>query len=715
MGDAGLLDIASPYQSAVAFLTVALPFLKVPGGRLVASHAARAGILVASASIASTFARGLLPRSVGDQAVATGICTAAIYQVTVTSHSAAETLALFTTGSRGMRGRVPDQTRLMAVDLAFAAAGMVIDQVLPHKPRESLAVSITRFAGQSLMLGGAAGAAVTIVDEGLAKVFPGQELSKRPIAVDVALGGSIAGLTVFIRHQHAREFGLVDPKRRAVKSAGLVKTAKASVAGVGAALGMLTLAASEQFIAHKVKQLLDERVRRFDIGSPFVGHAVAMGLFGAAGAGAFVVAKRRIETGDDIVEPAYPEPPASEFVTSGPKSVVPFDTIGKEGRRFVLMALTADEISAVMNEPAINPIRIVGGYEAAEQTEERAQLCLQELEALGAFDRSLICIASPTGVGYVSYTFAESLEYLTRGDCATVIPQYALVPSAMALFDTHDGVALQRRVLELTRDRIATMPPERRPKLVQFGESLGAQVALDVAYPKGAQEFDALGLDAGLYLGVPFRSTSWNSWWNARSQFDPQRQMALVPDSDALEARFADADGRRKHVMVVHDDDPVNRFSYRLVVKQPWWLGPPATRPPKVPRETIWRPVTTFVLTVIDLLNGMDFKPGEFVRRGHDYRMDSRGATAATYGLACSSVQAEAINEALRQREQDWAARRLVARKFASARDSVTRTLKSWGVSSQDFMNVEGDGPIVADVNPSAQMLPNRFGSSGVL
>lgn len=286
----------------------------------------------------------------------------------------------------------------------------------------------------------------------------------------------------------------------------------------------------------------------------------------------------------------------------------------------------------------------------------------------------------------------------------------------MALFDTHDGVALQRRVLELTRDRIATLQPDRRPKLVQFGESLGAQVALDVAYPAGSPEFDRLGLDAGLYLGVPFRSKSWNSWWNTRGEFDSPRQMSLVSDSDVLEARFSDPGVRRRHVMVVHDDDPVNRFSYSQVVRQPWWMGPPATRPPKVPRETIWRPVTTFVLTVIDLLNGMDFKPGEFVRRGHDYRMDSRGATAATYDLACTPEQAEAITEALRQREQEWAARRLVARKFANARDSVTRTLKSWGVSSRDFSSIEdGQGPLVADVNPESQMLPNRFGSSGVL
>lgn len=695
---------------------VTIPLMKLPGSRLVASHAARTGIVVASASVAATFARGLLPRSVGDQAIATGVCTAAVFQLTVTAHSAAETIALFTTGSRGMRGRVPDPTRLMVVELAFAATGAVIDQLLPHKPRENIAVSLIRFAGQTLMLGGAAGAAVSVVDQGLAAIFPGQQLTKRPIAVDVILGGSVAGLTVFLRHQNARQYGLVDPKRRAIKRAGVITTAKAVGAGLGATAGMLLLAASEQFVAHKVKYVLDERVQRFDIGSPLVGHSVSLGLFGLAGAGAFVVVKRRIERGDDIVEPAYPEPPTNEFVTSGPQSVVPFDTIGKEGRRFVLMALTAEQITKVMDEPAIDPIRIVGGYEAAKTTEDRARLCLQELERLGAFERSLICIASPTGVGYVSYTFAESLEYLSRGDCAIVIPQYALVPSAMALFDTHDGVALQRRVLELTRDRIATMPPDRRPRLVQFGESLGAQVALDVAYPQGSTQFDDLGLDAGLYLGVPFRSTAWNSWWNARDQFDPHHQIALVADSDVLESRFAEPGARRRHVMVVHDDDPVNRFSYRLVVRQPWWMGPPATRPPKVPRETIWRPVTTFVLTVIDLLNGMDFKPGHFVRKGHDYRMDSRGATAATYDLPCSTTQADAISEALREREQEWAARRLVARKFASARDSVTKTLKSWGVSSQDFLDAqEGDGSLVADVNPRSQVLPNRFGSSGVI
>lgn len=685
---------------------------KLPGSNYVASHAARAGILAASGNFAATFGRGLLPRTVGDQAVATGVSTAVTFQVATTAHAAAETISLLTTGTRGMRGREPDPTRTMVADLSFVAIGAVIEQVLPPRSDELLAVSIVRFGAESLMLGGAAGAIVAVVDQGLAQIFPGEALTRRPVIVDVALGGMVAGLNVYLRHQHAREFGLVDPDRRAIKRAGLMATLKATGTGVAAAGAMLTLAVTEQFVAHSIKNFLDRKVSRFDIGSPMVGHTVALGMLGVAAGTTFVVVKRRIEEGASVIEPAYPQPPENERVTAGPKSLVPFDAIGKEGRRFVLMALTAEEISTVMGEPAQDPVRAVSGFGPPLGTEERAQLCFDEMVKLGAFDRSIVCIAAPTGVGYVSYTFAESLEYLTLGDCAIAVPQYALVPSAMALFDTRDGVALQRRVLELSRDYIASRPHASRPRLVQFGESLGAQVALDIAYPDGADVFGRYGLDAGLYLGAPFRSAAWNSWRAATQTFDPNRVMALADQPAELPS---DSDGRTRppsHIMIVHDDDPVNKFSYRLVIAPPWWMGPPTTRPPKVPRETVWRPITTFILTLVDLLNGMDFKPGEFARKGHDYRIDSQLAVSAAFGLPCTPVQAAAIDDALKRREQEWAARRLVARKFASARESVSRTLKSWGVSAHD--RTAAVAPITADVNPTADFIPRRLGSSGV-
>ena len=104
-----------------------------------------------------------------------------------------------------------------------------------------------------------------------------------------------------------------------------------------------------------------------------------------------------------------------------------------------------------------------------------------------------------------------------------------------------------------------------------------------------------------------------------------------------------------------------------------------------MPRETRYRPVTTFVLMLVDLKNGMNSKPGAFVRRGHDYRIDARAALELAFGLRTTPEQAEAIEAQIRRSETDWAARRLVARKFARARNSVLSQLQSWGVDPADL------------------------------
>ena len=39
--------------------------------------------------------------------------------------------------------------------------------------------------------------------------------------------------------------------------------------------------------------------------------------------------------------------------------------------------------------------------------------------------------------------------------------------------------------------------------------------------------------------------------------------------------------GRLRHLMVVHHDDPVNKYGFRMILQPPWWMGPPATRPPR--------------------------------------------------------------------------------------------------------------------------------------
>jgi hypothetical protein len=134
-----------------------------------------------------------------------------------------------------------------------------------------------------------------------------------------------------------------------------------------------------------------------------------------------------------------------------------------------------------------------------------------------------------------------------------------------------------------------------------------------------------------------------------------------------------------RHVQVIHDDDPINKFDYASVVRAPWWMGPPETRPPMVPRETVFRPVITFIISLIDLKNGMNSKPGLFVRVGHDYRIELCEAVQRAYGLPATPEQAERIEAALRDREREWATRRMIANRFARARDSVRAQLTRWG------------------------------------
>jgi hypothetical protein len=122
-----------------------------------------------------------------------------------------------------------------------------------------------------------------------------------------------------------------------------------------------------------------------------------------------------------------------------------------------------------------------------------------------------------------------------------------------------------------------------------------------------------------------------------------------------------------------------------------------------VPRETKFRPITTFVLATVDLFNGMQSKPGTFVRRGHDYRIDIVEGLRQSFGLTCSPEQAESVELALRNRETEWATRRMVARKLDKARKSIERQLADWGSSTLE----------IADLDPTLAEQPNAFARLG--
>jgi uncharacterized membrane protein len=651
-------------------------------------RAVQAGVAGASWSIAGTFARGLLPRSPLQQAVATGAVAATHYQLTATAWSALEAVA-------ALPGRRPGLKASMVVAGAAMAGGMATSVAASRVADHSMAASAAATAGRIIAFAGLAGGSAAAWEELLQRrlgLRPGLDTTLIP---SVLTGAGVVAFSVVAGSRRARQFGIVAPERHAVSESDARTLAKAAGLGVGSALGLSALMVGEQLAARGIERGMAAVVRR-DTGAlgSLVAHGLVLGAMVSGGTLALRRVTGMVERRDDIVEPAYPVPPTSPFVSSGPRSAMPFDTLGKEGRRFVLMALKAEEITAVMGEPAREPVRVVGGYESAGDLAERARLTVQDMVDCGAFERSTIVIGVPTGVGYFNYTLTEALEYLTRGDCATVVPQYALVPSALALNRTLDGEHLTRLVLEGVRDRIRSFPAGMaQPRVYLVGESLGANIALDVSTLPGGAEgipaLTALDVSGGLYLGVPFRTQFWIRWRADPNRVDPGNTVLQV--SEPGEAPPLPA-GRSRHLMLVHHDDPVSKFGYRLILQPPWWMGAPNTRPPLVPREVKFRPITTFVLATVDLLNGMHSKPGTFVRVGHDYRIDVRLGLQRSLGLDCTGEQAEGIEDALRRREQQWATRRMVARKLDRARRSIERTLREWG-STID----------VADLDPQAE------------
>ncbi len=674
-----------------------MPLLRRPGWltRWATDTPAQAGVIGAAWSVAGSLSRGLLPRSPLDQALATSVIATINYQLTATGWASLEAAA-------AVPGRRPGTLARISVATVAITGGYATAFATSRRSADSPIAAAAYALGRQTAFAGIAGGAASLWDELLHKrlgLRPGLDTTVVP---NLITGAAIAAGNVYFAVRRAHRYGTTTSEHR-FAGVNARSVSVAAAAGAGAAVGLGTLVVTEQLAARGIEAGIRTVIRR-DPGAlgSLVAHGILLGGLTVASGVALRRITLRLQSRDDIVEPAYPEPPTSVHVSAGPASTMSFESIGKEGRRFVLMTLTPEEITAVMGEPAIEPVRVVGGFESTSDIAERAKLTLADLESCGGFDRGLICVASPTGVGYVNYTIIEALEYLTRGDCATVVPQYALVPSALAMPRTAEGVHLTRLVLEGIRDRISAMPADQRPRVVLMGESLGANVALDVSTVPGPYTgipaLDHLGVDGGVYFGVPFRSEFWQRWRVNPEAMDPDHRLLCVAQPDQAPPL---SPGSMRHLMLVHNDDPVNKFGYSMVLQPPWWMGPPATRPPGVPRETRFRPVSTFAIATIDLLNGMNSKPGQFKRQGHDYRIEARMGLQRSYGLKCTPAQADAIEHALRERETEWAARRMIARKLDRARRSIADTLSSWGDVNVDVADLD---PALAEHAPASPL-----------
>ena len=275
---------------------------------------------------------------------------------------------------------------------------------------------------------------------------------------------------------------------------------------------------------------------------------------------------------------------------------------------------------------------------------------------LPLLDRSLIMLVSPTGTGYVNYVAVAAASYLTRGDVATVTMQYSKRPSPLSMGKVKDAREQNRhlwlRIVERLHHR-----PGQLPRVVVFGESLGAHTSQDAFLHWGTLGPQALGIERALWIGTPYLS-GWMHEVTGPARLDvAEDSVVVVNDFAQLEALGEERRGRLRFVLVSHDNDGVTKFGPDLLTTAPRWLGSGRPRPEEVagasprgiPPDMRWRPVTTFFQSLIDMKNAQI--PGAYRSWAHDYRPDLTRFVSEVYGLPASAEQLAAIERAVEQRE----------------------------------------------------------------
>ena len=297
-------------------------------------------------------------------------------------------------------------------------------------------------------------------------------------------------------------------------------------------------------------------------------------------------------TDDGVEQPQDPMIPGSEA------SLIPWDGIGRWGKHFIVGGPTTEAISDFSGEEALRPIRVYVGLRGGETHEQRAKLALEELKRVGAFDRKLLVVATPTGTGWLDNNAVDTLEYLHGGDTAIVSTQYSYLPSWVTiLIDPQRSRVSARALFKEVYAHWKTLPKADRPKLYLHGLSLGS-----LGSEVSAQLFTIFEdpIQGALWSGPPFPSTGSTSATAARNPDSP----AWLPTfGDGSILRFTNQQntlsdpakrwGPIRCVYIQYASDPMVFFSPSLLWQRPEWLV--RERGPDVSPYLDWYPIVTFL------------------------------------------------------------------------------------------------------------------------
>jgi len=313
--------------------------------------------------------------------------------------------------------------------------------------------------------------------------------------------------------------------------------------------------------------------------------------------------------------------PATGLRSGGPGSLVPWNSLGWQGRNFIGKGPSVSDIEKFTHRAAMEPIRVYSGLASAANAESRAALAVDDLERTGGFQRKNLLVVTTTGSGWVDPALVDTFEYLSGGDCATVAIQYSYLPSWISyLVDQSKALAAGRALFDSVYGVWAKLPPDHRPMLFVAGESLGS-FGGEAAFT-GENDM-ANRTDGTLFAGPPNFNTLFREFSDHRGAGSPEGQPIY---QDGRIVRFTNDptsgippkgqpwEGSRI-LYLMHPSDPIVWWSPHLIFSEPDWIGEPPGK--DVLKTMFWMPFITFWQVTADL----PFSTG--VPDGHGHRYSS--------------------------------------------------------------------------------------------
>ena len=409
----------------------------------------------------------------------------------------------------------------------------------------------------------------------------------------------------------------------------------------GTALVLFVLAWVIKFLARLVANWLRPVVPpRVAI---LAGLITAFALFGALVEGvllrsAFRVIDASYARLDQLVQ-SDSDRPSEPWRTGSTQSLVPWDSIGRDGRNFLRGLSTEREIADFWGSPAAQPLRVYVGLGAADEARARARLALGELKRVGAFDREILVVAMPTGTGFMDEGATDTLEYLHRGDVATVAVQYSYLQSPFSLiFQPEYGSDTASALLRTVYAHWTELAEDERPRLFLYGLSLGT---LNSERALSLYEMVGDPIDGALWAGPPFLSPIHADMTRNREPGSPEwlprfGDGALVRFMNQRAITNAGAEwGPLRILYLQNGSDPIVFFSFPSFWNRPDWLKAP--RAPDVSDAMAWYPVVTGLQLAADMALANNAPRGY----GHQYaasRYVDAWATLTTPEVADATI-----------------------------------------------------------------------------